>query len=61
MLKYFTNFSKLFSSNFYVWDNTYSHINPDLVRYYKTEYGTDWKAAIEYDQYKKGLENENAA
>ena len=61
MLKYFTNFSKLFSSNFYFSDNTYDHVNPDLVRYYKTEYGNDWKAAIEYDQYKKGLNNENAA
>jgi|TARA_B110000977_G_scaffold187805_1_gene255295 hypothetical protein len=61
MLKYIKNISKLFNTNFYVWNNTYSHISPDLVRYYKTEYGNDWKAALEYDQFKKGLENENAA
>jgi len=58
MFKYFKNISKLISSNFYFSDNTYDHVNPDLVRYYKTEYGNDWKAAIEYDQYKKGLNNE---
>ena len=61
MLHYFKNFSKLISTNFYIWDNTYSNINPELIRYYKTEYGNDWKAALEYDQFKKGLDNENAA
>ena len=58
MLRYFKKISHLISTNFYFYDNTYNHINADLLRYYKTEYGNDWQAAIEYDQFKKGLDNE---
>ena len=58
MLRYFKKISHLISTNFYFSDNTYNHINPDILRYYKTEYGNDWQAAIEYDQFKKGLDNE---
>ena len=58
MLRYFKKISHLISTNFYFSNNTYDHINPELIRYYKIEYGNDWQAAVERDQYKKRLVNE---
>jgi len=43
-------------------DNIHNNASPEVIQYYKTEYGSDWRYAIEHDQYKKGLKkNEKSA
>ena len=50
-------------------DNTYKAINndnfddvdPQLVRYFRTEYGNDWKSALTEHLYKKELNNDKKA
>ena len=62
MLQLIKNFTNYFSINYNFMDSTYSNTSPEVIQYYKTEYGSDWRYAIEHDQYKKGLKkNEKSA
>ena len=36
-------------------------VNPNLVRYFRTEYGIDWKVALEHHLYKESLKNDKKA
>jgi len=38
-------------------DNT----NPNLIRYFRNEYGTNWKSALEHHIYKKSIKNDKKA
>ena len=37
--------------------NSYDNVDPNLIRYFRTEYGADWKVALDYHLYQKSLGN----
>jgi len=58
MLQFFKNFTKLFPINNSFFNNTHNYDNPELLRYYKTEYGSDWRSALQHHKHyqsQKGL------
>jgi len=58
-----------FQSMVKILNNTYSNINfnntnslsPELVKYFRTEYGKNWKVAMEHHLYKESLKNDKKA
>ena len=36
-------------------NNTFDKVDPNLIRYFRTEYGRDWKVALEHYLYKKEI------
>ena len=53
------SFVRSFRSNFYDINNyLFEQVDPNLIRYFRTEYGRDWKIALEHYLYKKNLNNE---
>jgi len=58
----FKSILKNFNRSYYSDDNVaFSKVDPNLVRYFRTEYGRDWKSALEYHLYKKSLKNNKKA
>ena len=56
------NIIKIFSKPYGCHDNDmYDRVDPGLIRFFRTEYGKDWKAALEYHIYKKSISNKKAA
>ena len=59
----------MFKSIIKVLSNTYNSINvsnfdkvdPNIIRYFRTEYGKDWKIALERHLYKESLKNTKKA
>ena len=45
------------SINYYAFDN----VDPQLIRYFKTEYGQDWQSALTDHLYKKQDSNDKKA
>ena len=39
----------------------YNNVNPNIVKYFRNEYGTNWKTALEHHLYKKSVENDKKA
>ena len=39
----------------------YDGIDPNLIRYFKTEYGKDWRSALTEHLYKKEISNDKKA
>ena len=35
--------------------NPYDNGDPNLIRYFRTEYGADWQGALDYHLYQKNL------
>tara|TARA_B100000029_G_C17089928_1_gene783841 strand:+ start:138 stop:323 length:186 start_codon:yes stop_codon:yes gene_type:complete len=58
-----------FKSMVYVSNNTYNSIkyesfdkvDPNIIRFYQTEYGKDWKVALEHYIYKQNIKNNQKA
>ena len=42
-------------------DNNIDKVNPGLIKYFKNEYGTDWKAALTHHLYEERLKNDKKA
>ncbi len=42
-------------------DSDFDNIDPNLVRYFKTEYGKNWQSALTEYLYKKGAKNDKKA
>ena len=42
-------------------NNNFENINPNLVIYFKNEYGANWKTALEHHIYQKGVKNDKKA
>jgi|TARA_B100001093_G_scaffold311069_1_gene296893 hypothetical protein len=58
MASILTNLAKIFSFSSFLDNYTYDNVDPNLVRYYRTEYGSDWQSELElflYNQSKKRL------
>ena len=41
--------------------NNFDAVDPHLVRYFRTEYGDQWKEALTNHLYKKGAKNDKKA
>ena len=35
--------------------HSYDNVDPNLIRYFRTEYGADWQVALDYHLYQKNL------
>ena len=38
-------------------NNGFSKVNPNIIKYFRNEYGSDWEAALDYHLQKKRLKN----
>ena len=44
-----------------VHENNFDKVDPHIVRYFRTEYGNQWKEALTQHLCKKGLKNDKKA
>ena len=42
-------------------DNGYDNVDPNIVKYFRTEFGADWQAALEHHLYEKTIKNDKKA
>ena len=56
---FFKSFIKTLQSSFN--DNGFDSIDPNIVKYFRIEYGADWKAALEHHLHKESLNNDKKA
>ena len=42
-------------------DTDFNNANPGIVRYFRNEYGANWKVALEHHLYKKRVRNDKKA
>ena len=40
---------------------SFSNINPNIVKYFRNEYGPNWKVALEHHIYKERVKNDKKA
>ena len=53
---------KVLSSGYNAFINDgFDKVDPNIVRYFRTEYGKDWKVALEHHLYKENIKNEKKA
>ena len=53
---FFKSMIKMLTSTFN--DSGFDQVNPNVVKYFRTEYGKDWKIALENHIYHKNIKNE---
>lgn len=41
--------------------NNYQKVNPGIVKYFRNEYGSNWKVALEHHMYKESVKNNKKA
>jgi|TARA_B110000438_G_C15694879_1_gene598487 hypothetical protein len=41
--------------------NKSNSVSPELIKYFRTEYGKNWKVAMEHHIYKESLKNDKKA
>ena len=41
--------------------NSFDRVNPNIVKYFRNEYGTNWKVALEHHLYKERIKNDKKA
>jgi hypothetical protein len=44
-----------------VYNDNYDNVNPNIVKYFRNEYGADWKNALEHHLYEKRVKNDKKA
>ena len=42
-------------------DNGINKANPNIVKYFRNEYGANWKVALEHHLYKESIKNDKKA
>ena len=42
-------------------DNSFDKVNPNIVKYFRNEYGANWKTALEHHLYQKRVKNDKKA
>ena len=42
-------------------NNDFNNVNPNIVKYFRNEYGADWKVALEHHLYKERVSNDKKA
>ena len=60
---FFKSLVKVLNSTYNSVNNSrgYDNVNPQIVKYFKIEYGTDWKIALEHHLYKESQKNDKKA
>ena len=59
---FFKSIINVLNSTYNVTDNNrIDKADPNLVRYFRTEYGIDWKVALEHHLYKESIKNDKKA
>ncbi len=59
---FFKSLIKTLSSTYSAFnDNDFNKVNPNIIKYFKNEYGADWKAALTHHLYKERLKNDKKA
>ena len=53
---FFESVVKMFNSTCHSFnDSKFDKVDPKVVKYFRIEYGKDWKSALEYHLYKKSI------
>ena len=53
-LMFFKSFITTLNSNYNAFnDSGFDNVDPNIVKYFRTEYGKDWKVALQHHLYKK--------
>jgi len=51
--------SKVFNSTYNAFtDDGFDNVDPNIIKYFRIEYGKDWKIALENHIYQKNIKNE---
>ena len=58
MIKNILNFFDSYKSMSF---NTFDKVDPQLIKYFRTEYGQDWQSALTEHLYKKEIGNDKKA
>ena len=54
--------AKVFNNTYYdITDSRFDKVDPNIVRFYRVEYGKDWKIALENHLYKDNIKNNKKA
>ena len=54
--------AKVFNNTYYdITDSRFDKVDPNIVRFYRVEYGKDWKIALENHIYQKSIKNQKKA
>ncbi len=56
------NFFRIFNDSYsYLNDDNFFNVDPNIIRYFRTEYGSEWKNALSQYLYKKNEKNDKKA
>ena len=59
---FFESVVKIFNNTYSALnDNNIDKVDPNIVKYFRTEYGKDWKVALEHHLYKKNINSDKKA
>ena len=59
---FFKSLVKTLGAGYNIFNNNGIHnANPNLVKYFRNEYGANWKTALEHHIYKKSIKNDKKA
>ena len=59
---FFNSLVKTLGSSYNIFNtNGIDNANPNLVKYFRNEYGPNWKTALEHHIYKKNIKNDKKA
>ena len=42
-------------------NNNFNNVNPNIVKYFRNEYGANWKTSLEHHLYKERIKNDKKA
>ena len=59
---FFKSLVKIFGDNYNAFsDNGINNVNPNIVKYFRNEYGANWKVALEHHLYEESVNNDKKA
>lgn len=59
---FFKSLIKTLNSTYFSFTNNgYNNVDPNLIRYFRNEYGVNWKTALEHHLYKEDIKNDKKA
>ena len=55
---FFKSIFKILNNTYHtINDDRFDHVNPSIVKYFRTEYGKDWKTALQHHIYTESIKN----
>ena len=59
---FFKSFITTINSKYNAFNDTgFDNVDPNIVKYFRTEYGKDWKVALQHHLYNKSVNGKKAA